>query len=213
MFAVPISAQDFLYLTPIYLSCPQRQSLFDEAGTALAQSMSNPSFNMAPLFNVIEHSLPGQHIRESPKGTKHHQEDTLQFCIKQYIPASSLQAETGTGLTIIGVGGNGFPKVQSRTPAAFLRVSEKDYERKEEKKPPAASVYVGSKYCTNVEIRRLTNHSLKTFILFLKVMEYLCVLSGWQIVPIKVRAARQMSLCKEMIVSQSPRLMTNISLI
>ena len=65
---------------------------------------------MASVFNVIEHSISGQHIREYPK-TKHRQDDTLQLCVKQYVPASTPEAETGTGLTIIGVPGNGFPKV------------------------------------------------------------------------------------------------------
>ena len=66
---------------------------------------------MASVFHVIEHSIPGQHIRESPKGTKHRQEDILQICVKQYVPASTPEIDTGTGLTIIGVPGNGFPKV------------------------------------------------------------------------------------------------------
>ena len=66
---------------------------------------------MASVFNVVEHFIPGQHIREYPKGTKHRQEDTLQLCVKQYVPASTPEIEIDTGLTIIGVPGNGFPKV------------------------------------------------------------------------------------------------------
>ena len=66
---------------------------------------------MASVFNVIEYSISGQHIREYPKGTKHRQEDTLQLCVKQYVPTSTPEAEVGTALTIIGVHGNGFPKV------------------------------------------------------------------------------------------------------
>ena len=75
---------------------------------------------MASVFNIIEHSIPGQHIREYPKGTKHRQEDTLQLCVKQYVPANISEVEADHGLTIIGVPGNGFPKVMSDS-SCFLQ--------------------------------------------------------------------------------------------
>ena len=78
---------------------------------ALTLSVIDPGLDMASVFKVIEHSIPGQHIREYPKGTKHRQEDTLQLCIKHYIPASTPDVEASKGLTIIGAAGNGFPKV------------------------------------------------------------------------------------------------------
>ena len=40
-------------------------------------SVGKPSLDMTSVFNVIEHSIPGQHIREYPNGTKYRQEDTL----------------------------------------------------------------------------------------------------------------------------------------
>ena len=68
---------------------------------------------MASVFNIIEHTISGQHIRDSPRGTKYRQEDVLRLCVKQYVPAtSSLETDSSTtALTIIGVVGNGFPKV------------------------------------------------------------------------------------------------------
>ena len=82
---------------------------------ALVLSVSKSSIDMASVLNVIEHSIPGQHIREYPKGTKHCQEDTLQLCVKQYVPTSTPEVEFGTGLTIIAVPGNGFPKVSANS--------------------------------------------------------------------------------------------------
>ena len=66
---------------------------------------------MAYQFNVIEHVIPGQHIREYPNATRHHQEDTLFIAIKQYIPQTKSHSSSTTGLTIIGGHGAGFPKV------------------------------------------------------------------------------------------------------
>ena len=77
----------------------------------MALAVKYSSLDMASVFNVIEHSISGQHIREYPNGTKHRQEDTLQPCVKQYVHASTPEAEVGTGLTIIGVSRIGFPKV------------------------------------------------------------------------------------------------------
>ncbi|PQE27372.1 toxin biosynthesis protein [Rutstroemia sp. NJR-2017a WRK4] len=65
---------------------------------------------MASFFKVIEHVIPGQHIREYPNGTKQRQEDVLQLSIKQYIPLNSPNPPPENSITIIGVHGNGFPK-------------------------------------------------------------------------------------------------------
>ncbi|KAF7865938.1 hypothetical protein EAF04_006102 [Stromatinia cepivora] len=65
---------------------------------------------MASTFKIIEHVIPGQHIREYPNGTKHQQEDILQLSIKQYIPTNSPNPTPGNSITIIGVHGSGFPK-------------------------------------------------------------------------------------------------------
>ena len=66
---------------------------------------------MAPVFNIVEHVIPGQHIREYPNATKHRQEDVLQLSIKQYIPLNRPTYIPHDALTIIGAHGNGFPKV------------------------------------------------------------------------------------------------------
>jgi hypothetical protein len=66
---------------------------------------------MASLFKAIEHVIPGQHIREYPNGTKQRQEDVLQLSIKQYIPLNSPSPPPENSITLIGVHGNGFPKV------------------------------------------------------------------------------------------------------
>jgi len=60
---------------------------------------------MSPLhFNVIEHVLPCQYIREYPGTTLDNQEDTLHLHIKPYKPKDQSH-------TIIGGHANGFPKV------------------------------------------------------------------------------------------------------
>ena len=68
-------------------------------------------------FKIVEHVIPGQHIREYPNATRHRQEDALHLAIKQYIPISSAAScEPGpkVSVTIIGAHGNGFPKVSHR---------------------------------------------------------------------------------------------------
>lgn len=60
-------------------------------------------------FKVIDHVLPGQHIREYPHSIKGRQETPLQLAVKQYVP---VDADTipDNAVTIIGVPGNGSPK-------------------------------------------------------------------------------------------------------
>lgn len=66
---------------------------------------------MSPLyFDVKEHVLPGQYIREYPGATWDDQEAILHLHIKQYQPKDQLHAEPGA-VTIIGAHANGFPKV------------------------------------------------------------------------------------------------------
>lgn len=66
---------------------------------------------MAPVFNVVEHVISGQHIREYPNATKHSQEDALKISIKQYIPSNTVDSVPHNAVTIVGLHGNGFPKV------------------------------------------------------------------------------------------------------
>lgn len=65
---------------------------------------------MPQAFNVIEHIIPGQHIRGYPHATRFRQEDSLQLALKQYVPRDSLDPLPEDAVTIIGAHGNGFPK-------------------------------------------------------------------------------------------------------
>ena len=66
---------------------------------------------MATAFTTVEHVIHGQHIREYPNATRYCQEDALQLSIKQYIPLDVSKPVPKNAVTIIGVHGNGFPKV------------------------------------------------------------------------------------------------------
>ncbi len=60
-------------------------------------------------FKILEHTIPGQHIREYPNATQNRQEDVFQIAIKQYVPIRD--SEPGKdAVTIIGGHANGFPK-------------------------------------------------------------------------------------------------------
>lgn len=61
------------------------------------------------LFQVEEHIVPCQHIREYPRATADNQEDVLHLAVKQYIPLNNLTPKSGD-VTIIGAHANGFPK-------------------------------------------------------------------------------------------------------
>ncbi|PLB55595.1 hypothetical protein P170DRAFT_506158 [Aspergillus steynii IBT 23096] len=61
-------------------------------------------------FKVIEHVLPGQHIREYPHSIRGRQETPLQIAIKQYVPIDIQQPVPENAVTIIGAPGNGSPK-------------------------------------------------------------------------------------------------------
>lgn len=64
----------------------------------------------SPVFEIKEHTLECQHIREYPRATAESQEDVLHLAIKQYIPLDNLHPQDGD-VTIIGAHANGFPKV------------------------------------------------------------------------------------------------------
>jgi hypothetical protein len=61
-------------------------------------------------FQIKEHTLECQHIREYARATGTTQEDVLQLAIKQYIPLDNPDPQEGD-LTIIGAHANGFPNV------------------------------------------------------------------------------------------------------
>ena len=77
---------------------------------------------MASAFKIVEHIIPGQHIREYSHATSHRQEDTLLIAVKQYLPLKTANPEPDGAVTIIGVHGNGFPKVRFSIP--FFRPIE-----------------------------------------------------------------------------------------
>ena len=60
-------------------------------------------------FNIAEHVLPCQYIREYPGATLHNQEDDLKLHIRQYTP-NDLSASQPGAVTIIAAHANGFPK-------------------------------------------------------------------------------------------------------
>ncbi|KAJ5761193.1 hypothetical protein N7520_008349 [Penicillium odoratum] len=59
-------------------------------------------------FRIIEHTIPGQHIREYPQSTRGNQETPHHLAIKQYIPIDTPIPDNA--ITIIGFHGNGNPK-------------------------------------------------------------------------------------------------------
>jgi hypothetical protein len=67
---------------------------------------------MSSVFQIKEHILECQHIREYAQATSISQEDVLHMAIKQYIPLDNLQPQDGD-VTIIGAHANGFPKVNT----------------------------------------------------------------------------------------------------
>ncbi|ETI21998.1 hypothetical protein G647_06068 [Cladophialophora carrionii CBS 160.54] len=60
-------------------------------------------------FDIVEHTVPCQHIREYPRGTADAQESVLYLAVKQYIPKDNPDPQPGD-VTIIGAHANGFPK-------------------------------------------------------------------------------------------------------
>ena len=64
-----------------------------------------------PVFEVTEHTIAGQHIREYPHGTRIDQHDILEIAIKQYTPTENDSQDLDGAVTVITAGGIGFPKV------------------------------------------------------------------------------------------------------
>lgn len=65
---------------------------------------------MSSVFEIREHTLECQHIREYARATANSQEEILRLAIKQYIPLDNQEPKEGD-VTIIGAHANGFPKV------------------------------------------------------------------------------------------------------
>lgn len=64
-------------------------------------------------FQISEHTILCQHIREYPRATKSLLDDKLQLAIKQYTPIrNNGNAPGNNAVTIIAAHANGFPKVE-----------------------------------------------------------------------------------------------------
>ena len=63
-------------------------------------------------FQVIEHTVLCQHVREYPNGVKPEGESVLKLAVKQYKSLEPLE-DSGNAVTIISTHANGFPKVRS----------------------------------------------------------------------------------------------------
>ena len=61
-------------------------------------------------FDIKEHIVPCQYVREYPGSTLDDQEATLQLHVKRYKPKDQTHNRPGA-VTIIGAHANGFPKV------------------------------------------------------------------------------------------------------
>lgn len=61
-------------------------------------------------FDVAQHVIPGQHIREYPNATRSKQEEILHLAVKQYIPKATPKLNNRSPITVIAAHGNGFPK-------------------------------------------------------------------------------------------------------
>lgn len=68
---------------------------------------------MGSVFNIVEHVLPGQHIREYVHSINGPQETVIQLAVKQYVPKDRASPVPKNAITIIGTHGTGFPKVVS----------------------------------------------------------------------------------------------------
>lgn len=66
---------------------------------------------MASSFDVKEHKVEAQHIREYPNATAHSQEEVLYLSVKQYTPRNNLNPKPGD-VTIVASHANGFVKVR-----------------------------------------------------------------------------------------------------
>ena len=71
-------------------------------------------------FKVQEHILPAQHVREYPRATAEGHAAPVHLAIKHYIPLENATPKPGD-VTIIAMGGNGFPKVSTRRGDIFLK--------------------------------------------------------------------------------------------
>ncbi len=61
-------------------------------------------------FNIVEHTIPCQHIREYARAASTSQESVFHLAVKQYIPKDNPSPPVPGDVTIIGAHANAFPK-------------------------------------------------------------------------------------------------------
>jgi hypothetical protein len=79
---------------------------------------------MSSVFEIKEHTIECQHIRQYARATSNSQEAVLNLAIKQYIPLDNQNPEDGD-ITIIGACANGFPKASSYNSSMQARTRSK----------------------------------------------------------------------------------------
>ena len=67
---------------------------------------------MMDSFRIVEHTIPGQHIREHPHSVQGRQEVAVQLAIKQYIPLDRPDEIPQNAVTVIAAHGAGLLKVR-----------------------------------------------------------------------------------------------------
>ncbi|OOQ87870.1 putative toxin biosynthesis protein [Penicillium brasilianum] len=104
-------------------------------------------------FKIVEHTLPGQHIREHPHSLTGPQEGVVRLAIKQYIPLDQPSQVSDNAVTIIGVHGNGSPK------ELFEPLWEHFYDHLKKRSVPLRAIWIadvsnqGASYVLNEEIQ------------------------------------------------------------
>ncbi|KAL8753488.1 MAG: hypothetical protein Q9199_005016 [Rusavskia elegans] len=66
-------------------------------------------------IRIVEHPIPGRHIREYPYPTRFGQDECLQLAVKQYVP-TVVEESDPEDVTIVTGHANGFPKVSGDNP-------------------------------------------------------------------------------------------------
>ena len=66
---------------------------------------------MSSAFEIKEHVIDAQHIREYPRATADSQEEVFKLAVKQYTPKNNPNPQPGD-LTLIATHANGFVKVR-----------------------------------------------------------------------------------------------------
>lgn len=75
-------------------------------------------------LTVVEHTLPGQHIREYFHATISGEDEELLLHLKQYIPNDNqAQNKPRRGITLIAAHSNAYSKVKPRTQPTGLRLT------------------------------------------------------------------------------------------